>query len=140
MRPRFLRCRSSREDGARRFDAGERSQFQLTPMAIETARLLKDLGVPAIFAHVEALVRELHERLGAIGFQVPPLDLLTGHMIGARHRNWPDMGPLVKRLKERGIFVSARGTALRIAPHLYNDRTDLDVLLEALAAETGSAR
>ncbi|MDT8341135.1 MAG: aminotransferase class V-fold PLP-dependent enzyme [Longimicrobiales bacterium] len=39
------------------------------------------------------------------------------------------------RLRERGIIASARGPALRLAPHFYNTLDDVDAALDALAAE-----
>lgn len=132
---RLIEYRDDFQEGARRFDSGERSQFQLTPMALESTRLLREITIPAIFSHVNPLVMELHERLIGLGFHLPPAERLAGHMLGARHRNWPDMAPLVRKLKERGVFVSARGAALRISPHLYNDRTDVERFIHLVRQE-----
>lgn len=134
---RLVEYQNEFQDGARRFDSGQRSQFHLTPMATESARLLKEATIPAIFSHVNGLVKVLHEQLAILGFSVPPLTLLTGHMVGARHRNWPDMAPLVKRLREQNVFVSARGDAMRISPHLYNDLNDIDRFIAIIAKELG---
>jgi selenocysteine lyase/cysteine desulfurase len=41
------------------------------------------------------------------------------------------------RLQRRGVSVSLRGSALRVAPHLYNDDTDMAALLAALRAARG---
>lgn len=132
---RLIEYRPEYQDGARRYDAGERSQFHLTPMALESMKLLHDLTVPAIFAHVTSLLADIYEGMQGLGFVLPPAQFLAGHMLGARHRNWPDMNPLVKRLKDRGVHVSARGPAMRVAPHLYNDRQDVARFLGILAAE-----
>jgi len=132
---RLVQYRNEYQDGARRFDSGQRSQFQLTPIAVESMRLLREVSVPAIFTHVNSLLADIYEGLQGLGFQLPPAQNLTGHMLGARHRNWPDMSPLVKRLRDAGLLVSARGSALRIAPHLYNDRLDVARLLGTLASE-----
>jgi selenocysteine lyase/cysteine desulfurase len=129
---RLIEYRSEYQDGARRFDSGQRSQFNLTPMAVESMMLLREVTVSEIYTHVSGLVAELNESLLALGYLLPAPHFLAGHMLGARHRNWPDMSPLVKRLKERGVFVSARGSALRVSPHLYNDREDILRFLEAL--------
>ncbi len=135
---RLIEYRGEYQDGARRFDAGERSQFHLTPMAVESLSLIYELTVPAIFAHVTSLVADIYEGLQGLGFNLPPAQFLAGHMLGARHRHWPDMNPLVKRLRDRGVHVSARGSAMRIAPHLYNDRQDVARLLGILAGEIKS--
>ena len=51
--------------------------------------------------------------------------------MGVRVPGGPPPG-LSSGLAERGIFVSVRGDSIRIAPHMYNDRSDIDKLLEAL--------
>lgn len=132
---RLIEYRDEYQDGARRFDSGQRSQFQLVPMALETMRFLREISLPTIYGHVSDLASELHDNLVAMGFQLAPLDRHAGHMLGARHRNWPDMTSLVKRLKDRGVFVSARGSCLRASPHLYNDALDIHRFIEALARE-----
>ena len=55
----------------------------------------------------------------------------AGHMIGLRR---PEGLPadLSRRLQERGVFVSVRGSSIRVAPHLYNDESDIDALFGAL--------
>jgi selenocysteine lyase/cysteine desulfurase len=53
-------------------------------------------------------------------------------MIGLRsHVGFPaDRG---KRLAADGVYVSLRGTSIRVSPHLYNTREDCDRLFAALA-------
>jgi selenocysteine lyase/cysteine desulfurase len=52
-------------------------------------------------------------------------------MIGLRlPRGIPD--GLIKKLAEAKIYVSLRGDAIRVAPHLYNSREDIDRLFEVL--------
>ena len=137
---RLIEYRDEYQDGARRFDCGQRSQFQTTPIAVESMRLLRELSVAAIHTHITGLVREMHEGLSAFGFSLAAPELLAGHMLGARHRNWPDMTSLVKRLKDRRVFLSARGSALRISPHLYNDSRDVARFLDAVGREVGVGR
>ncbi len=36
-------------------------------------------------------------------------------------------------LRERGVIASARGRAVRLAPHFYNSVDDIDAALDALA-------
>ena len=36
-------------------------------------------------------------------------------------------------LSARRVFVSVRGDAVRVTPHLYNDDQDLEACIEALA-------
>ena len=44
------------------------------------------------------------------------------------------MTALEAELRDRKIFVSLRGSALRVSPHLYNNEDDVEALVEALRA------
>ncbi len=132
---RLSEYREEYQEGARRFDAGQRSQFHLTPMALESMRLLREVTIAKIQTHNQKLVSTLHQGMTGLGFQMAPLERLAGHMLGVRHRNWPDMNPLVRRLKDRRVFASARGPCLRISPHLYNHEGEVEIFLAAVGEE-----
>jgi selenocysteine lyase/cysteine desulfurase len=38
------------------------------------------------------------------------------------------------QLAARDVYVSVRGNALRVTPHLYNDGGDIDRLIQALSS------
>ncbi len=129
---RLVEYQDEYQPGARRFDCGQRAQLILTPIALESMRFLQDIGIDTVFAHNASLTTIFRERLAELDFQVPPAERLAGHMVGVRHRNWLDMQPLAAALKQNGFSVSARGTALRISPHIYNSLEDVDKLCTAL--------
>lgn len=117
--------------GARRFDMGEFPQFVLVPMATAALKQILEWGVTNIQAALSALTSELARRVVEYEYIVLPPDQRCGHMIGIRR---PDGVPprLTSLLKEAKVFVSVRGDAIRIAPHLYNDLEDVDRLLDVL--------
>jgi selenocysteine lyase/cysteine desulfurase len=43
-----------------------------------------------------------------------------------------DVAALARSLQQRKVSVSVRGSALRVAPHVYNDQSDVEALLDAL--------
>jgi hypothetical protein len=69
--------------------------------------------------------------LEQLGFRLPEASQRCPHMFGAeapaRYGN-----DLVAKLKARKIFISQRGNAVRIAPHLYVTPRDTDRLRDAL--------
>jgi selenocysteine lyase/cysteine desulfurase len=132
---RLVEYKDAYQQGARRFDAGERTQFHLTPMALESLRLLSEISVPQIHAHVKSLTETLHSGLRDLRFEIAPREASCGHMIGARHERLANMATLAARLKTKNVFVSARGSALRISPHLYNDTEDVTRFLSTLEGE-----
>ena len=114
-----------------RFDVGERSNFALQPMAIAAADQLLSWSVPAIQASLSGLTDQIQVKAEALGFQVPQRERRGGHMIGIRlDRALP--ADLANQLAEQNIFVSVRGNAIRISPHLYNHEGDINRLFNTL--------
>jgi selenocysteine lyase/cysteine desulfurase len=116
--------------GARRLDIG-------TPPVVEAyvARAgmawLRELGLDAIAAWTQALAGRLIERGTARGLTVmgpsdPALRSPSTAFACA------DSHVVEAALRERGIIASARGPAIRLAPHFYNTTEDVDRALDAL--------
>jgi selenocysteine lyase/cysteine desulfurase len=117
--------------GARRFDMGEFPQFVLAPMAIAALEQVLAWGVTHIYEGISRLTEKIAELAAADGYIVLPPDQRCGHMIGIRHPSGIPEG-LATLLREAGVFVSIRGDSVRVAPHLYNDLSDVNRLFEIL--------
>lgn len=120
------------QPGARRYDAGERSNFILLPMANAALRQLLAWGVKNISETLGTLTDLAEEGALRLGLRPVPRGRRVRHMIGLR---LPSGGAaeVAGRLARQGVFVSARGTCLRVSPHLYNTREDVLRLLDALS-------
>ncbi|MEE2566390.1 aminotransferase class V-fold PLP-dependent enzyme [Hyphobacterium marinum] len=119
--------------GARKFDMGERSAFQLVPAALESLTLLNGTGLETIAAGCA-------ERVTALEAAVQPLGLHTDTPDRAGHYlclTLPEGAPtdLAARLGQRNVHVSQRGDRLRVTPHLYNGDTDIAAFADAVKAE-----
>jgi selenocysteine lyase/cysteine desulfurase len=79
------------------------------------------------------MTTEIAARGAELGLGAPHGDRRLGHLIGLSNpRGWaPD---IQKRLWAQRVHVSLRGDRLRISPHVYNDREDIDRLFAALRA------
>jgi selenocysteine lyase/cysteine desulfurase len=120
--------------GARRFDAGEHSNFILAPMLLAAVRQILAWTVPEIQAYGEALARQLAALLGEGPFAVAGPADRTGHLFGVRVPPGLSLPRLVDTLRERNVFVSVRGSAVRVSPHVFNTPEDMQALAEALHA------
>jgi len=123
--------------GAQRFDVGERSNFHLMPMAVASLKQLLAWGIPKISETLKAYNTTLIQRAEALGFKPIPEAHRSPHLLGLR---FPGLLPaeLSARLAENNIFVSIRGDAIRISPHVYNNQADLDRFIHVLEKEIGS--
>lgn len=119
------------QPGAKRFDAGEKCTPTILPGMVAALEQIQKWGVENIAASISAINESVSSHLLSLGFQLPDAAQRCPHMFGAV---LPPAykGNLVTELKERNIFISQRGNALRFSPHLYNNENDMHNLLNAL--------
>ncbi|HSM60787.1 MAG TPA: aminotransferase class V-fold PLP-dependent enzyme [Longimicrobiales bacterium] len=121
--------------GARRLDLG-------TPPILEAyvaeagMEWLRALGLDAVHAWTRALRERLVEGGAARGLEVlGPMDASAATPTTAFVC---EDGQAVERaLRARRVLASARGPAIRLAPHFYNSLDDVDQALDALADVLG---
>lgn len=126
------------QPGARRFDVGERSNFTLMPMAVAALEQILKWQVNAIQTTLAAMTGVIARRAMEIGLQVAAENERAGHIIGVRFPHGLPNG-IAQQLREKSIYASVRGDAVRIAPHLYNTDADIERLLDVLT-ESASRR
>jgi selenocysteine lyase/cysteine desulfurase len=129
---RLVEYRDDYHPGAVRFDVGERSNFILMPMAIASMSLVLEWGADAIQVYCDALLRRVLEEAEDLGYTSEVRHWRGSHLLGLRTPPGLDLASLAAAMSARNVMASLRGTALRIAPHVYNDEADADALLTAL--------
>ncbi len=125
---------STYQPGAIRYDVGERSNFILVPMLLASLDLILEWTPEAIRDYCRRLSETLIREAVALGFSIEEDQWRAAHLFGLRMPEGIDLGGLKAELEARKIFVSLRGSALRVSPHLYNDEADVAALVEALRA------
>jgi len=119
------------EPGARRFDVGERSNFALVPAAEAGIRQILEWGVDSVRETIEAMADAIVERVAPLGLTVLPKNERAPHYLGLQLA--PGLPPdLLPELAKRRVYVSVRGSSIRVTPHLYNTAADIDRLVRAL--------
>jgi len=127
------------DDGARRFDMGERSNFALLPPAVRAMRQLLEWDVAQISETAGALDRQLAAAAAELGFSSPPENLRAPHYLCLRRKAGisRELSELLARDK---VFVSVRGTSVRVTPHVYNSAADAERLISCLRQAVGNGR
>jgi selenocysteine lyase/cysteine desulfurase len=91
---------------------------------------LMRIGVENIQAHRVPMLRRLQTELPRLGFQpMTPADSVSPIVTFSKE----DMRPVAARLRQAKIDVAVYPHRLRISPSVYNDQSDIDKLLGALA-------
>jgi selenocysteine lyase/cysteine desulfurase len=119
------------QPGARRFDVGQRTHFEITAPAIATLRQLLDWGVDRIAATLGQITGRIEEAVRGEGLVLTSPDR-GPHMLGIR---LPELARkrVALALTEAGVHVGMRGASLRVSPHLWTTDQDVDRLAAALA-------
>ncbi len=128
---RLVDYKEDYEGGARRFDMGEKSNFINIPIAIEAMELLVGLGTENIAAYIKTLTDYIAKSACAIGLSVADEHQRVPNLIGINFKDGVPEG-VAERLAEKKVFVSIRGDSIRIAPHIYNEKADVDRLFDVL--------
>lgn len=118
--------------GARKFDVGEFSQFNLVPMAKEALTQILAWGIEPIYAYLSRLTATIPTLAKNIPFISCENILYAGHLRGITITDLQMLPAIKKVLSENNVHVSFRGNAIRIAPYVYNDQGDMDKLFACL--------
>ena len=126
--------------GAARFDMGGRANGILLPMLVAGLKQVLAWGVAGVQARCVALADAVVEDARSLGYAAEDGAYRAGHLFGLAPPPGVDAGAVCRALADRRVAVSARGGAIRVSPHVYNDADDTGALLDALAACAGRGR
>lgn len=118
--------------GMNRFDVGERSNFILMPMLIAALEDVLERQPERIQNYCHEISTRVLEQLSELAYHVEESRYRAKHLFGIRLPSQLDLPTLKDRLSEKNIQVSVRGTALRVAPNVYNDEADMAALYAVL--------
>jgi len=123
----------------RRFDTGTPGVVNAY-VARAGMEMLTEIGLSRIGAWTEALAARLIEGGLDRGFEIIGPDDPARRTPSTAFRCDGDSHDIEKTLRERGVIASARGPAIRLAPHFYSSFDDVDRALEALGEVFAAAR
>jgi selenocysteine lyase/cysteine desulfurase len=100
----------------------------------QSLKILTEAGPARIEGYLAQLTDELCDGLEGRGYELVssrrPGE--KSQIVCVRHRGAMTSTEIAKHLEARNVVVSPRGERLRIAPHLFNNARDIEVLLENL--------
>jgi selenocysteine lyase/cysteine desulfurase len=80
---------------------------------------------------LSALTEQIIEKAHQSGYETTNRKYRAGHMAGVKFPG-DRIVSLSKKLSDSRIYISWRGTSMRISPHVYNDANDMNRLCEFL--------
>jgi len=128
---RLVDYRDEYQPGARRFDVGQRTNFELVPMAIAALEQLRTWRVDRVAAALSRVTRTIADTATALGLGPLPPEQRGPHLLGVRLPESIRSG-VVAKLAADDCYAAMRGETLRLAPHLHVTDTDVERLTDAL--------
>lgn len=122
------------QPGALRYGVGEHSNFILVPMLQKAIAQLNRWGIANIQEYCTSITEPAIAVLREKGFLIEEASYRGSHLFGIRHSKPLDPGMLKEKFTKHNLYVSFRGDAIRVSPHVYNDAHDLNKLVKVLSA------
>jgi selenocysteine lyase/cysteine desulfurase len=117
---------------SRRYESAQMNFMGITGL-LEALRIIHGLGPEAVEARVLELTDHLCRLLTNRGYRVfSPREGEERSGIVSFYPGRSDPDRLRSRLLERGIVVAARAGRIRVSPHFYNTREEIENLVDAL--------
>ena len=132
----LVEYREEYQPGAMRYDVGERSNFILLPMLKTALTQVLEWGPEAIQEYCRVLTTEALTDLKSLGCRIEPDESRRSHLFGIRMPPGVDLSALAAEFQTERVSVSVRGSSIRVAPHLYNSREDLQALVDVVRRVT----
>ena len=100
----------------------------------QSLKLLHETGAENIKNYLEDLTDYLCELLAEKNYEVVSSRAKDekSQIVCVKHRGGLEPSEIAKRLERENIIVSPRGDRIRIAPHFFNNREDIERLAETL--------
>jgi selenocysteine lyase/cysteine desulfurase len=125
---RLVEYREEYRAGARRFDVGETCVTTVLPGAIEALAQLERWGIAEIARALSDITGRIAQAVEALGYEVLAREHRSPHILALASK---DPQRLIGLLRASDVYVSQRGDAVRIAPHLHVTEADIEKLIEA---------
>ena len=118
---------------ANRYMVGEYPNFILIPMMQAALEQILKWGVNNIQNYCKEIAKPVINELREKAYSIEEEPYLAYHLFGIKFSSINDAKKVHNNLRDNRIFVSRRNNSIRISPNVYNDESDLKILLNILA-------
>lgn len=117
---------------AMRYNVSESSNFILVPMLNAAIKQLLEWSQENIQQYCEHISGSSLKELKEIGCLFEEKKYRANHLFGIRLNENINLEKIKKSMANNHVYVSFRGSAIRVAPHLYNTKEDFEKLVSCI--------
>jgi selenocysteine lyase/cysteine desulfurase len=121
------------QPGMLRYEVGEHSNFNLVPMLMKSVEQLNKWKPENIQEYCKSISASSIQKLKENGFLIEDDAHRGSHLFGIRLPHGVDIDNLKASLVKHKVYISFRGTAIRVAPNVYNTEKDFQKLVKVLS-------
>ena len=114
---------------AGRYSVGEQSNFILVPMLRTAINQLNEWQPENIQQYCGSLITDGLNELTNLGYTVEDAAYRGNHLFGIRLPDHINQEKLTAKFAQKNVYVSLRGSAIRVSPHVYNTASDFEKLV-----------
>ncbi len=114
---------------AGKYSVGEQSNFMLIPMMDAALQQLLEWNPNNIQEYCGQLWSHILPGLEELGCQIEKPGKRGEHLVGIGLDDSFDRKKLGETFKEEKVYVSLRGNSIRVSPHLFNEKEEMNLLL-----------
>ena len=119
---------------ASRYVMGESGNFIYVQMQIAALKQIIKWTPKAIQDYCQSISKKAVSELKRLGCSIENDEDRTHHMFGIELPKNADLDLLKEKLKEKNVFLSFRGSYVRISCHLYNTEKDFEILVNSISS------
>lgn len=100
----------------------------------QSLKILHEIGAEKIETYLEELTNYLCELLSAKNYQIISSRIKgeKSQIVSLMPKAGQNSLEIAKGLRQKNIVIASRGERLRIAPHIFNNKSDIDRLIDEL--------
>lgn len=117
---------------AGRYNVGETSNFILMPMLKQSLIQVKNWLNSDIQSYSKELIKPLQTYLKGLGIKFENTPYFSTHLFGLTLPQEIDIEQLKNNLIKNNVFLSVRGSSLRVSVHIFNTSQDIIKLIEVI--------
>ena len=117
------------KEKAARYSVGEQSNFILVPMLRVAIDQLNEWQPKNIQEYCGSIITDGLNELSNLGYSVEDAAYRGNHLFGIRLPEHINQEKLTAKFAEKNVYVSLRGSAIRVSPHVYDTVGDFEKLV-----------
>ena len=118
-------------EGARRFSVGQQSSFINVAMLTAAIQQINSWGVENIYSYIKSITTPCFDLLDLDKVWFEEEKYRAAHLFGLKPKK--NLDKILKKIREKNIYVSLRGDSIRVSPSVYNTKDEIEKLFKCVS-------